>query len=78
MLAFASLEKIGFKRDEIQVYENFKFQCCNITKNESYLSVINEYDSNGHVEKQIIELNDRTLKGNEPTIDTLKSLLEIL
>ncbi len=78
MIAFSSLEKIGFTKDNPVEYENLKYQCCDIKKNESYISVINEYDSDGHVAKQIIELNDRTLKGKEPTIETLKSLIQIL
>ncbi len=78
MLAFSSLEKIGFTRNKMVVDEDLKYQSCDITRNESYISVINEYDSSGHVKEQIIEMNDRTLLGKEPTIDTLKLLIEII
>ena len=60
------------------VDEELKYQSCDITRNECYISVINEYDAAGHVEKQIIEMNDRTLLGKEPTIETLKALIEII
>jgi hypothetical protein len=78
MIAFSSLEKIGFTRNKMVVDEDLKYQSCDITKNESYISVVNEYDSKGHIGLQIIEMNDRTLKGKEPTIETLKLLIEIL
>ena len=78
MIAFSSLEKIGFTRNKPVVDEDLKYQSCDISKGESYLSVTNEYDKRGHVENQIIEFNDRKLIGKEPTIEFLKSLIEIM
>lgn len=78
MIAFASLEKIGFKRDAIVNDQGLIYQCCDIVVNDSYLSVTNEFDSLGHVSKQTITLNDRELAGKEPTIETLKLIIQIL
>lgn len=78
MIAFKSLEEIGFTRNDIVIDEDLKYQDCDISAGESYISVCNNLSSDGHVINQTIIINDRELKGSEPTIELLSQLIKIL
>ena len=63
------LIEIGFIQDPLVKEENLNFQVYSFAKDDSYISVVNEFTSGNVFKKQFTSINDREMPKNYSSED---------
>jgi len=79
IIPIQKLTDLGFKQDGSRFTEpEFSYDLHSIDKNESYISITTNYDLNNKITHQLVDFNDRTLKGDLIAINELKFLIKLM